>query len=325
MSKTENNNHGFLHQLKEPTGALIISLITFVVTLPLFVSIYRYIPVIEVPVGQDSYRLDHILTLAIIYIVVFLLIRKLKKIVYPVIALAFVGLLVSNYSGGYGFRNLYYDYRTILYNISHYGINYNFEENNDPFGKQAQIITAIDYHSPRVREVAANFAVANFKHFKRIAPSLKTLQALSIFKEVRKRWNYIYDPMGEDYYQKASETLKQLDFDDQLKGDCDDYSIIMAALIKSIGGEVQLVRTEVTMENGNTVGHIYPEVNIGDQKDLESIAYLIATQLFKREAKDKRIYYYTDKEGIVWLNFDYNDYYPGGKYQSTIRKSVLKI
>lgn len=325
MSKTENNNQGFLHQLKEPTGALIISLLTFVVTLPLFVSIYRYIPVIEVPVGQDSYRLDHILALAIIYIVVFLLIRKLKKIVYPVIALAFVGLLVSNYSGGYGFRNLYYDYRTILYNISHYGIDYNFEENNDPFGKQAQIVTAIDYHSPKVREVAANFAVANFKHFKRVAPNLKTLQALSIFKEVRKRWNYIYDPMGEDYYQKASETLKQLDFDDQLKGDCDDYSIIMAALIKSIGGEVQLVRTEVIMENGDVVGHIYPEVNIGDQKDLESVAYLIATQLFKEESKDKSIYYYADKEGIVWLNFDYNDYYPGGKYQSTIRKSVLKI
>lgn len=325
MSEAVKNKSGLLHELKEPTGAMIISVLSFVVTLPVFVSIYRYIPVISVPVGKDNYRLDHILTLAVIYIIVFLFIKKLKKIVYPVLTVAFIGLLVSNYSGGYGFRNLYYDYRTILYNISHYGIDYNFEENNDPFGKQAQIVSAIDYHSPEVREIAANFAVANFKGYRRVAPNLKTLQELSIFKEVRKRWNYIYDPMGEDYYQKASETLRQLDFDDQLKGDCDDYSIIMAALIKSIGGDVQLVRTEVTMENGDVVGHIYPEVNIGDQKDLESLAYLIATQLFKFEAKDKSIYYYIDKEGVVWLNFDYNDYYPGGKYQSTIRKSVLRI
>lgn len=325
METAQKQNKSIFNGLIEPTGSLIISILTLAITLPVFVSIYRYIPILTIPIGSDSYRLDHIISLFVIYVLVFIFIKKIKKIVYPILFLAFIGLLTSNYLGGYGFRNLYYDYSTILYNIKNFGINFNFEEDNDPFSKQAQIKTAINYQSPEVREVAANFAVANFKKYKSVAPSLKTLQALSIFKEVRKRWNYVYDPIGEDYYQKASETLNQLNFDDQMKGDCDDYSILVAALIKSIGGEVQLVKTEVEIEGGNTIGHIYPEVNIGSKKDLEVTAYLIATKLFKNEVNGKNIYYYEDNEGVIWLNFDYNDYYPGGKYQSTYRKSVLRI
>ena len=44
-------------------------------------------------------------------------------------------------------------------------------------------------------------------------------------------WVYVNDPAGTDYYAKASESLRLL------RGDCDDYAILMASLIESIGGD----------------------------------------------------------------------------------------
>ncbi len=324
MEEKKEKKKSFLGVLAEPTSSLIISSLTLIATLPVFITLYHYMPVISVPIGE-GYRIDHVLTFVVVFIVIYILIKKLSKLVYVLLGVGLIGLIVSSAIGNYGIRNLYYDYAAMLYNLSEYGIQLNFEEKKDPFSRQAEIIVAVDYNTSEVREVAANWAVQNFKSYKSVTPSLKTLHALSIFKEVRNRWNYVYDPKGEDYYSKASETLKQLEFDDQLKGDCDDYSIIVAALIRATGGEVQLVRTEINNPDGTITGHLYPEVKIGDEKDLEAVAYLIKNKMYPDESKDKAIYYYVDEEGMVWLNFDYNDYYPGGPYQSMYRESVLLL
>ena len=129
--------------------------------------------------------------------------------------------------------------------------------------------------------------------------------------------------MNEDYFSKASNTLKLLKEDDILKGDCDDQSILIAGLIKAIGGEVQLVRTVIKQKNGEEIGHIYPELNIGNEKDLEVYTFLIKTQLFSKESLNKPIYYYKGNDGVIWLNMDYNDDYPGAYYPSNVRESVL--
>ena len=241
------------------------------------------------------------------------------------LAIAFFGLLISTFTGHYGIRNLYYDYSVMLYNLNENGIQLNFEEKHDPFSKQAQIAIAVNYQNEEVRKIATNWAVKNFKAYQSVTPSLSVLHAMSIFKEVRNRWNYVYDPKGEDYYASASETLSQLESDDLLKGDCDDYSIMISALIKATGGETQLVRTVIKNSDGSLTGHLYPEVKIGTKKDLETIAYLIKNKFFLKESKDKAIFYYIDKEDNVWLNFDYNEYYPGGKYQSLYRESVMDL
>ena len=99
---------------------------------------------------------------------------------------------------------------------------------------------------------------------------------------------------------------------------------MMAAAIKSIGGEVRLVRTSL-VQNGQTIGHMYPEVKIGDEKDLEMVVYLLKNVFFVEEAKGKSIFYYEDSKGFIWLNFDYTDNYPGGKYMSPIRESEIII
>ncbi len=60
-------------------------------------------------------------------------------------------------------------------------------------------------------------------------------------------------------------------------------------------------------------------------KDLESVVYLIKNVFFVKETEGKTIHYYQDPKGLIWLNFDYNDKYPGNKYQSDVRESEIEI
>lgn len=311
-------------KLKESFSGLFISILAIVIVVPIFVTLYKEIPIIKLPIG-DGLRIDHILLFSVLFIVCYLIIYSFFKAAYYLLGLGFLGLIISSVFGGYNFNHLYYDYASFVYALKEQRTPYEFEEKQDPFSREALIVYAIDYNSAKTREVASNWAIKNFDQYRALMPSIKTNQALSIYKEVRKRWNYVYDPEGEDLYVKSSNTLKLLDEDGKLKGDCDDYSITMAALIKAIGGEVQLVRTIITNKDSTLTGHLYPEVKIGTKKDLEIVAYLIKNELFEEESKDKTIYYYTDKEGDVWLNFDYFDKYPGGKYPSSVRVSVLKV
>jgi len=243
---------------------------------------------------------------------------------FLILLCGFAGLGISSLIGGYSFNNLYYDYSAIVYNLSGHLQEYDFKEEQNSFRNKEEIRAAINETNPLVKEKANVFAVANFKDYQYSFPSKKVLHCFSIFKEVNDRWNYVYDPQGPDYYSKTSQTLEQMKDDDLLKGDCDDYSILMAGLMKAVGAEVRLVRTEIYDED-RTIGHLYPELKIGDEKDLERIAYFIQNELFIKESKGKNIFYYIDGDGAVWLNMDYNDDYPGGPYQSMVRKSILPL
>jgi hypothetical protein len=86
-----------------------------------------------------------------------------------------------------------------------------------------------------------------------------------------------------------------------------------------------LVRTTVIQSNGDEIGHLYPEVKFGNSDDLETVVYLIKNIYFPNEAKGRPINYYEDSKGFIWINFDYNDKFPGGKYQSEIRESEIIV
>jgi hypothetical protein len=66
----------------------------------------------------------------------------------------------------------------------------------------------------------------------------------------------------------------------------------------------------------HTKGHIYPELYIGDKKDLEKINYAIKMILFPLESKNKIINYHIDERGNIWLNLDYTAKYPGGPFMN---------
>ncbi len=314
---------GVWQQLKDPTSSLIVGIMSMAIVIPVSVSLYPIIPPMRLSV-LGGVRIDFYIVLVILFILFFILIKKFSKLFLVLFFVGFGGLAGSTFLGFYSFKNLYYDYGTIYFTFTEGLGTFSFEEQTAEFKYKQRIVNAVDYRNEIVKNKANAWALMNFSEFKPTFPSLKILHCFSIFKEVRKRWNYVYDPNGDEYYSRASVTLNQLEDDDKVKGDCDDYSILMAGLLTAVGGEVELVRTEVQVGD-RVVGHLYPELKIGDIKDLEKIAYFIKNELFVVESADKPIFYYTDAKGNVWLNMDYNDHYPGGRYQSKVRKSVLKI
>jgi hypothetical protein len=309
----------------DSTALLFVAVMTVVLAFPLFIVSYRYIPSIILPFGEDGFRIDHILWFLVIFFLLFFFIQRFRSFFVFFSMIALVAITILNFSGIYTLENLYQDYNKILYNLGDESLEKRFVSRNERFSKEDDLRKAIDYTNPIVMNFARNKATSNFNEYRDLIRDKRIVQYFSIFKEIRSRWVYVFDPSGEDYYSKASETIAQLEYNDLFKGDCDDYSILMAACIRAIGGEVQLVRTNVTRQDGTIQGHLYPEVKIGDKKELDNIAHVLKTVLFPDEIGDRPIRYYQDPKGNIWLNFDYNDMFPGGRYQSDIRVSEMKV
>lgn len=304
---------------------ITLTIASFVLSLVPFFFLYKYIPAMYVPF-TDEQRIDHFVVFFSIMFVIYYLLMKIRKVLYILIATGFLTLTVTHFMDVYRYTDLFYNYKTFLFNLREGAIRFVFEKYEpEDFAYADDFRAAIDYRNPSVRTFAVNIAVRNFDDLNFRGNLRLNVQCFSIFKEVRGRWRYVFDPNGEDYWSKASETIQLLKSDGKFKGDCDDYSILMAACVKAIGGKVRLVRTKLRDDNGNELNHVYPEVYVGSEKDLEDINYMIKQVLFPDENRGEPIYYHIDDYGGVWLNFDYNDYYPGGKYQSTIRVATLEI
>lgn len=303
---------------------IIAFVLSFFFTLPVFMLFYPMIPALELPVG-DGVRLDQMILFMFIFFIFYFLIYTLKKFYKYIV----IGLLVliglAHLTGLYTLQRFSADYQSLLINLEKVSVSSKMVSKTVPFTREELLREAIDYNNPELVDFARNIASKHFQEYRALSKDKRWIQYFSIFKEIENKWIYMHDPMYEEFFSKASNTAKQLEYNDKFKGDCDDYSIIIAACIRAVGGEVRLVRTNVLLEDGRTVGHLYPEVKIGDKKDLENVAYLLRTLLFPKEIKNKPIRYFLDAKGKVWLNFDYNDHFPGGRYQSNIRISELKV
>jgi len=100
-----------------------------------------------------------------------------------------------------------------------------------------------------------------------------------------------------------------------MAGDCDDYSILMASVLKAIGANVRIIWSP---------RHVYPELYCGDKANFEKYVSAIYT-LFGQEIGKKRIYYRIDKNENYWINIDYTDLYPGSVYHSDEVLSVIYV
>ena len=248
-------------------SVVVIGVVAAFLTIPAFIFLYKFFPSIEFTLQEKIIRLDHIILFMILFFVLYYLLKKLKMIVYVMVFGGVLVFTITNFTEIYTFSNLQHDYSSFLYDLSNNSLSQNFFNREMKFRQEDRLREAINYKEPVVRNYAANIANKHFESERRLSKSLKWVHYFSIFKEVHSKWNYVYDPLSEEYYSKASETLTQLDFDDSFKGDCDDHSIMMAACIKAVGGEVRLVRTKVTLSDGREVGHLYPEVKFGNTKD----------------------------------------------------------
>lgn len=302
---------------------MLVAILTSIITIPVFIVIYKFIPAIILPIG-DGFQIDHILLFLLLFSGIYFLVNKFKFFFLIFTSVFLIGLTITNFSGIYTLKDLYVDYEKMLVGLSSGAVEKEISIIKSKKSKEEQMIEAMNYKNEKVRNFATNIALKHFQDDANYSNNKKWVQFFSVFKEIYGRWKYVYDPIYEDYYATAEESIEQLKSDSLFKGDCDDYSILMAASIKAIGGEVRLVKTRIENEFG-TIAHIYPEVKMGKEEDISHFVYLIKSIYFIEESRNKKIHYYIDPKGFVWLNFDYNDKYPGGKYQSDARVNEIQV
>ncbi len=276
---------------------IIIFVLNILITIPIFIIAHQNLVVLD-----WANHFDRILLFIVILVVIQLALRALRRVTLISVILYFILLLFGTLSGKYGFQSVFEDYRSMVYTMSENPYPQDIIISKLlPFPNKSKILDAVEYQNPRIR----NFAImATSKHFREVKGyhEIHTIvQSFAIFKEINSRWNYVSDPKGRDYIAKATESLQYL------SGDCDDHSVFMAACIKSIGGTTRLIHTK---------GHIYPELYIGTQKDLEQINYVIKKVLFPTESKNQTLNYHIDERGNIWLNLDYTAKYPGGPFMN---------
>ncbi|WP_333878991.1 transglutaminase [Flavobacterium sp.] len=297
------SGHLTYQQLKEkfrinsPWDMIIILVLNILITIPIFIIAHQNLIVLD-----WAFHIDRILLFMAILVIIQLILRAMRRITLISVIIYFIMLLYGTLSGKYGFQSVFEDYRSMVYTMSEDPYPQDIIISKLlPFPNKSKIIDAVEYQNPKIRNFAIMATAKHFKNVKGYHEYFTIVQAFAVFKEINTRWNYVSDPKGHDYIATATESLPYL------SGDCDDHSIFMSACIQSIGGTMRLIHTK---------GHMYPEILIGEKKDLEKINYLIKKELFPVESKGKPINYHIDERGKIWLNLDYTAKYPGGPFMN---------
>ncbi|MBL7952246.1 MAG: transglutaminase [Flavobacteriales bacterium] len=289
---------------------VIVYLVAVLLTLPLFIILYPFVPQLVLPLG-DGVRVDHMITFGAILLAFIVLVRKFQVVVYGGLIAGMVALTLTSLFGTYGFGDLYRDYAGWLATLREAAVNAPLAAKKlAPFHDAEKLKALVSDSDGTVRKEAVRMATANFTNVKVGADEFTLIQSLSIFKEINSRWRYVSDVKGGEYFATPAESIELM------AGDCDDHALLMAACIKAVGGEVRLVRTE---------GHVYPELLIGDEAHLERAGYLIRKELFTKEVGDAPLYHHTDADGRHWINLDYTRPYPGGELMNERIVGILPI
>ncbi|WP_284652575.1 transglutaminase [Flavobacterium terrisoli] len=300
MIKSRNLTYQQLKEkfrIKSPWDMVIIFALNILITIPVFIIIHHNL--IEL---DWLFHIDRIILFVLILVILQLLLRLLRRVTLISVIIYLLILGYGSLFSDYGFHTVFEDYRSMIYTM-----------NDDPypqdliiskllpFPNKSKILDAIEYQNPKIRNFAIMATSKHFKNVKGYHDYFTIIQSFAVFKEINTRWNYVSDPKGHDYIATATESLQYL------SGDCDDHTILMVAAIKSIGGTTRIIHTK---------GHMYPEILIGQKKDLERVNYAIKKELFPLETKNKPINYHIDERGNIWLNLDYTAKYPGGPFMN---------
>lgn len=289
---------------------VIVYLVAVLLTLPLFIIIYPFVPELSLPIG-DGVRVDHVITFSAVLLAFIVLVRKFQVVVYGALMVGLVALTITSITGSYGFGDAYRGYAELLANLRDTAPTAPLAARKvAPFHDAEKLKAILRDNDGSIRREAVRMATANFKEAKVAADEFTLVQSFSIFKEINTKWRYVSDVKGGEYFATPSESLELM------AGDCDDHALLMAACITAIGGKVRLVRTE---------GHVYPELLIGTEAQLERAGYLIRKQLFPVEVGAEPLYHHTDADGRHWINLDYTRNYPGGELMNERIVGILDV
>jgi hypothetical protein len=125
-------------------------------------------------------------------------------------------------------------------------------------------------------------------------------QICSIYDYMVGNWRYVRDSRGIEEFQYSNQSLEYGEGKFSGQGDCDDFSILLASLIESIGGTSRIV-----LAYGPMGGHAYTEVYMGKIGGPESDVQRMLAWLRKNYGMEG-INTHTDLvTGDVWLNLDW--------------------
>jgi PKD repeat protein len=139
-------------------------------------------------------------------------------------------------------------------------------------------------------------------------------QICSIYEYMVGKWSYKRDPRGIEVFQYSNQSLKYGNGKYSGQGDCDDFSILLASLIESIG-----CTSRIVLAYGPNGGHAYAEVYLGKAGGPESDVVRMLSWL-KKKYKVEEINTNKDlRTGDVWLNLDWwrepgGAKHPGGPF-----------
>ena len=283
---------------------VILFIISFLITVPIFLFFRKNIYHFE----SDFFKT---IIFLLIILTFFLLLKRFRtKLIYSLISYIFI-FIIATIQGNYNLFQVINAYKVIFFSDEIQKEEAIVEQTTlKPFPNKEQVFESVDYINPKVRNFALYAVNKHFTKTPNYAINRKFIQYFAVFKEINKRWNYVNDPKGQEYFARGSESLLYF------SGDCDDHAILMCAAIKSIGGSMRLIHTG---------RHMYPELLIGTEKDLETAIYLINKELFAEESKNKTIYFHRDENGKIWLNLDYTARYPGGPFLGEEVLGVLNL
>ena len=150
-------------------------------------------------------------------------------------------------------------------------------------------------------------------------------QICSIYGHMVDNWSYARDTRGIEEFQYSNQSLEYGKGKYSGQGDCDDFSILMASLIESIGGTSRIV-----LAYGPDSGHAYTEVYLGKAGGPESDVLRMVAWL-RKNYKATEINTHTDlKTGDVWLNLDWwrgpgGAKHPGGPFFKATSQTPIPI
>lgn len=150
-------------------------------------------------------------------------------------------------------------------------------------------------------------------------------QICSIYDYMVNNWTFVSDPSGLDLFQYSNYTLKKgSEIGSSGKEDCDDFSILLASLVDSIGGTPRIMLAY----NWTAGGHAYTEVYLGKKNDKDVGRML---NWLRTAYKVNDVYTHIDSEsGDVWLNLDWwkdpgGAIHPGGTFYQAATQVPIYI
>jgi len=292
------------------TKKILSFLLIFILSILLSSFTTQFIPTIFI----GKFQVEFFILVVFYTILLFFLFKKSKKIYLSLAGVLLVGIvLFSAFGGGWSPRviatnvanNVVFLFKTAT--SSQVEVKPSLTAIYPHISLQQRIQQKVDYTDSAVRDFAVRHSLLYFDNY---YPKYRQIcRQFSLLKYIKMNYRYVSDPSDFDYFASPQESLQLM------AGDCDDYSIMMASVLKAIGAKVRIIWAPK---------HVYPELYCGNKATFEKYVNAVYT-LFEQEIGDKQIYYRIDKNGDYWLNIDYTDMYPGSMYYSDEVLSIIYI